>query len=52
MTKTQFETEKELNEQVILVGVATRDNEYDIKDSMDELEELAKTAGAITVEKK
>ncbi len=51
MTKTQFETEKELNEQVILVGVATRDNEYDIKDSMDELEELAKTAGAITVEK-
>lgn len=51
MTKTQFETEKELNEQVILVGVATRDNEYDIMDSMDELEELAKTAGAITIEK-
>ncbi len=51
MTRTQFETEKELMEQVILVGVATRDNEYDIMDSMDELEELAKTAGAITVEK-
>lgn len=50
MTK-QFETEKEYMEKVILVGVATRDNECDIKDSMDELEELAKTAGAITLDK-
>ncbi|QUI24644.1 GTPase HflX [Vallitalea pronyensis] len=51
MTKTALQTENDIMEQVILVGIATRDNEYDIKDSMDELEELAKTAGAMTLEK-
>ena len=39
---------KEVTERVILVGVATRENE-DVKDSLDELEELVETAGAETV---
>ena len=39
---------KEEAERVILVGVATRENE-DIQDSLDELEELVETAGAETV---
>lgn len=39
---------KEEQERVILVGVATRDNE-DVQDSLDELEELVETAGAQTV---
>ena len=41
---------KEEPERLILVGVATNDND-DTKESLDELEELAKTAGAITVMK-
>ena len=36
---------KEETERVILVGVATRENE-DVQESLDELEELAETAGA------
>ena len=36
---------KEEAERVILVGVATRENE-DVQESLDELEELAETAGA------
>ena len=39
---------KEEKEGVILVGVATRENE-DVQDSLDELEELVETAGAQTV---
>ena len=39
---------KEEKERVILVGVATRENE-DVQDSLDELEELVETAGAQTV---
>ena len=41
---------KEEPERLILVGVATNDND-ETKESLDELEELAKTAGAITVMK-
>lgn len=40
----------ELEERVILVGVQVNDNE-DTKESLDELEELAQTAGAATVGK-
>ena len=36
---------KEETERVILVGVATRENE-DVQESLDELEELVETAGA------
>ena len=39
---------KEETERVILVGVATRENE-DVQESLDELEELAETAGAQVV---
>lgn len=39
---------KEEAERVILVGVATRENE-DVQESLDELEELAETAGAQVV---
>ena len=39
---------KEETERVILVGVATRENE-DVQESLDELEELVETAGAQTV---
>ena len=41
---------KEQEERVILLGVATQDND-DTEESLEELEELAKTAGAITVAK-
>lgn len=41
---------KDVKEKVILVGVSV-DDEQDTKESLDELEELAKTAGAITVGK-
>ena len=41
---------KEEIERLILVGVSTSDND-DTKESLDELEELAKTAGAVTVMK-
>ena len=41
---------KEVEERVLLVGVSTGDGE-DMKASLDELEELAKTAGATTVDK-
>ncbi|WP_124066609.1 GTPase HflX [Clostridium sp. E02] len=41
---------KEVEERVILVGVSTGDGE-DMKASLDELEELAKTAGAMTADK-
>jgi GTP-binding protein HflX len=39
---------KELIEKVILVGVATEDTER-VEESLDELQELAETAGAVTV---
>lgn len=41
---------KEQEERIILVGVAVNDGD-DTKESLDELEELGKTAGAITVTK-
>lgn len=41
---------KDQEERVILVGVSTSDND-DTKESLDELEELIKTAGAVTVAK-
>lgn len=41
---------KELEERFILVGVAVSDND-DTAESLDELEELASTAGAVTVGK-
>lgn len=45
MTGTEMDTPRE---RVILVGVSLDDGD-DIGESMDELEELAKTAGAVTV---
>lgn len=42
---------KEIEERVILVSVAMQRKEEETKDSLDELAELAKTAGAITVGK-
>ena len=39
---------KEIQEKVILVSVSTSDND-DTQKSLDELEELAATAGAVTV---
>lgn len=47
---TEFFEIKEEIERVILVGVATNEND-DTVESVDELEELAKTAGAVTVAK-
>lgn len=46
-----YEIKEEYEERVILASVSTRHNEYDVEDSLDELEELADTAGAITVAK-
>lgn len=43
-----FYENKELVEQVILVGVATEDTAR-VEESLDELQELAETAGAVTV---
>lgn len=45
---TGFEIREEIEERVILVGVSTGDGD-DTEESLDELEELAKTAGAVTV---
>ena len=45
---TGFEILQEVEERVILVGVSTGE-EDDTEQSLDELEELAKTAGAVTV---
>ena len=45
---TGFEILQEVEERVILVGVSTGEGD-DTKQSLDELEELAKTAGAVTV---
>ena len=39
-----------LEERVVLVGVQTGDND-NVEESLDELEELASTAGAVTVGK-
>ena len=41
---------KQVKEKVILVGVSTDDHD-DTEKSLDELEELASTAGAVTVER-
>ena len=46
----QFYDFKEVEERVILVGVQTAADE-DVEASLDELEELARTAGAVTVGK-
>ncbi len=43
-----YETEKEI-ERVILVGIDTGDNEFDAESCLDELGDLAKTAGAEVV---
>lgn len=43
-----YETEKEM-EKVILVGIDTGDNEFDTESCLDELGDLAKTAGAEVV---
>lgn len=43
-----YETEKEI-ERVILVGIDTGDNEFDAESCLDELGELANTAGAEVV---
>ena len=40
---------KEIEERVILIAVST-DDEDDTRASLDELEELVKTAGGITVD--
>lgn len=45
---TGFEILQEVEERVILVGVSTGEGD-DTERSLDELEELAKTAGAVTV---
>lgn len=47
---TKLHEIKETEERVILVGVAVLDHD-DTEESLDELEELAKTAGAVTVAK-
>ena len=41
---------KEISEQVVLIGVSVNDDE-DTMECLDELEELVKTAGAITLDK-
>ena len=46
----QFYDFKEIEERVILIGVQTGEDE-DVAASLDELEELARTAGAVTVGK-
>ena len=46
----QFYDFKEIEERVILIGVQTEQDE-DVAASLDELEELAATAGAVTVGK-
>ena len=46
----QFYDFKEIEEKVILIGVQTGEDE-DVAASLDELEELARTAGAVTVGK-
>ena len=45
---TGFDIIEEVEERVILVGVSTGEGD-DTAQSLDELEELAKTAGAVTV---
>ena len=44
-----IDTAKDI-EKVILIGVCTSEND-DTEESLDELEELVKTAGAVTLEK-
>ncbi|GMQ58487.1 hypothetical protein AN1V17_28820 [Vallitalea sediminicola] len=51
MPEKHFEIEKDYVDRVILVGVATRENDSYIIESLNELKELATTAGAITLEK-
>ena len=46
----EFFENNEMEERVILVGVSSQDGD-DTEDSLDELEELVKTAGAVTVDK-
>ena len=46
----QFYDFKEIEERVILIGVQTEQDE-DVAASLDELDELAATAGAVTVGK-
>ena len=49
MAEKLYDTE-ERQEKIILVGVATADGD-DTEQSLDELEELGQTAGAVTVAK-
>ncbi|GMQ64477.1 GTPase HflX [Vallitalea maricola] len=51
MPEKHFEIERDYVDRVILVCVATRENDSYCEESLDELEELANTAGAITLEK-
>lgn len=44
-----IDTAKDI-EKVILIGVCTSEND-DTEESLDELEELVKTAGAVTLER-
>ena len=46
----QFYEFKDIEERVVLIGVQTSEDE-DVAVSLDELEELAETAGAVTVAK-
>ena len=46
----QFYEFKDIEERVVLIGVQTSEDE-DVAASLDELEELAETAGAVTVAK-
>lgn len=48
MSKNEFYETREVQEQVILVGIQESDSELE-EESLDELEELAKTAGAKVV---
>lgn len=42
---------KEIAEKVILIGIEFEESKFSVEDSLDELEELVKTAGAIVVGK-
>ncbi|MCT4688736.1 GTPase HflX [Vallitalea sp.] len=51
MPEKHFEIKRDYVDRVILVCVATRENDSYCIESLNELEELANTAGAITLEK-
>lgn len=49
MTNTKLYDTKENAEKVVLIGIDYDKNDFDIDSSLDELEELANTAGAISL---